>query len=413
MTETPPIAPSSDARERLHGLDAVRGIALLLGIVVHASMAWLPGAQYFWVAHDTDPSAALGLAFYVPHMFRMLLFFLLAGFFGRMALERLGVRGFVRDRGRRIALPLLAGWPLVMAAVVTVLAWGTLLAQGALPQEPPPGPKFTADDFPLTHLWFLYLLLWCYAAMLAVRALASVVDRAGRMEAGLDRAARWLAAPAGPLLLALPLAGALAVQPGWYAWFGIPTPDRALYPNLAAATGFGTAFAFGWLLHRQRALMQGWERRWPLHLSLAVLATVGCLGMVGLAPPLQPAPATSGTLAYAACYAFAAWNWTFALVGAGLRFLSGHSPARRYLADASYWMYLAHLPLVMALQVVAAQVQAPAWVEFPLLLAAAIALLLASYHFLVRYGFVGAVLGGRRLQRPARNAGLAAAQAQS
>jgi peptidoglycan/LPS O-acetylase OafA/YrhL len=245
-----------------------------------------------------------------------------------------------------------------------------------------------------------------------VRALAKVLDRAGRVEAGIDRLARWLAGPAGALLLALPLAGALAVQPNWYAWFGIPTPDRALYPNLAAAIGFGTAFAFGWLLHRQRVLLQGWQGRWPLHLSLAVLATAGCLGMVGLAPPLQPAPATAGTLAYAACYAFAAWNWTFALVGAGLRFLSGHSPARRYLADASYWMYLAHLPLVMALQMVATQVQAPAWVEFPLLLAATMALLLASYHFFVRYGFVGAVLGGRRRQRPARNAGLAAAQAQ-
>ena len=36
--------------ERLHGLDAVRAIALLLGIVVHASMSWLPGAQYFWLS---------------------------------------------------------------------------------------------------------------------------------------------------------------------------------------------------------------------------------------------------------------------------------------------------------------------------------------------------------------------------
>lgn len=63
-------------RERLHGLDAVRGIALLLGLVVHASMAWIPGAQYFWVTHDGSPGELAGLLFYVPHMFRMLLFFL-------------------------------------------------------------------------------------------------------------------------------------------------------------------------------------------------------------------------------------------------------------------------------------------------------------------------------------------------
>ena len=72
-------ASNHPPRERLHGLDAVRGIALLFGVIVHASMSWLPGAQYFWLTHDASPSEFAGLVFYVPHMFRMLLFFLLAG----------------------------------------------------------------------------------------------------------------------------------------------------------------------------------------------------------------------------------------------------------------------------------------------------------------------------------------------
>lgn len=384
--------------ERLHGLDAVRGIALLLGILVHASMSYLPGAQYFWVAHDGASAGAVGLAFYVPHMFRMLLFFLLAGFFGRMALQRLGVRGFVRDRGKRIALPLLAGWPLVFAAIVVVLALGATLAGGPAP-PPPPAPKFTPDDFPLTHLWFLYVLLGCYAALLALRSLGRLLDRRGAATRGMDRVVRWLAGPAGPLLLATPLALALLLEEGWMAWFGIPTPDRALYPNLPALVGFGGAFAFGWMLHRQEGLLRDWRQRWPLHLALALLATTACLSMLGLAPHLQPAARDGGTLGYALAYAFAAWNWTFALVGLALRFLSAPSPARRYLADASYWMYLAHLPLVMALQVVAARVDAPLWIELPLLLATTVALLLASYHVLVRHGFIGAVLNGRRHAR--------------
>ena len=33
--QTPPVHPP---RERLHGLDAVRGIALLFGVIVHASI---------------------------------------------------------------------------------------------------------------------------------------------------------------------------------------------------------------------------------------------------------------------------------------------------------------------------------------------------------------------------------------
>ena len=36
------------APDRLHGLDAVRGYALLLGIVYHATMSFLPGAP-IWV----------------------------------------------------------------------------------------------------------------------------------------------------------------------------------------------------------------------------------------------------------------------------------------------------------------------------------------------------------------------------
>ena len=55
--------PLPPATERLHGLDALRGFAFLLGVIVHASMSFLPGAQFFWVAHDNDPSAALGRAF--------------------------------------------------------------------------------------------------------------------------------------------------------------------------------------------------------------------------------------------------------------------------------------------------------------------------------------------------------------
>jgi peptidoglycan/LPS O-acetylase OafA/YrhL len=87
------------------------------------------------------------------------------------------------------------------------------------------------------------------------------------------------------------------------------------------------------------------------------------------------------------------------LIGMALRFGSGYSAARRYLADASYWIYLAHLPLVMALQIAVARTDLPAMVKFPLVLVTVITILLASYHLLVRYSFIGAVLNGRRQRR--------------
>jgi len=389
----PPL-PSS---ERWHGLDAIRAFALLLGVCLHASMSFLPGAQYFWVAHDTQPSAALGLLFYVPHMFRMILFFLLAGFFARMGLERLGLRRFARDRWWRIATPLLAGWPLAFAAIVAVLAWGAMLANGGvMPKQAPPGPAFTPESFPLTHLWFLYALLLAYLGALLLRSATALADRQGRVMRTIDRIVRGVMGPWAPLILAVPLAISLWLQPQWFMWFGIPTPDQSLYPSFAAVTGFGGAFALGWLLHRQTDLLQVWSRHWPLMTMLAIACTMACLTIVGLAPKLAPATHDTRTLLYVACYSVAAWSWTLALVGIALRFLSAHSPVRRYVADASYWMYLIHLPLVMALQVAVARLDWPASLKFAVILISVFAVMLTSYHWLVRNTWLGAWLNGRR-----------------
>lgn len=390
--------PVSSHPQRLHGLDALRGIALLLGLVVHGSMAFLPGAQYFWVVHDPNPSAWLGLAFYVPHMFRMLLFFVLAGFFGRLLLNRLGTAGFIRDRGKRITLVLVAAWPIVMAGIVAVIvAGGMLAAPGTTPATPPAGPAFTPDDFPLTHLWFLYILTLCHAAMLLLRGGLHWLDPAGRLTRIADQAMRLLGTPVGPLLLALPLALALFHAEGWYHWFGIPTPDRTLYANVPAWVAFGSAFVFGWWLQRQPDLLQRWARQWPVHLVLALAATITCLSMVGLASPPTPAPANATTLAYALVYAWGGWSWTFALIGVSMRFLSGPSTVRRTMADASYWIYIAHIPLVMALQLVASRLPGPASLKFVAVVGLSLGLLVLAYRGFVRRSWLGAWLNGRRM----------------
>ena len=55
MSPTPP--------DRLHGLDALRASALLLGVVLHLTMSFLPGAKYVWIVADADPGPPLGLVF--------------------------------------------------------------------------------------------------------------------------------------------------------------------------------------------------------------------------------------------------------------------------------------------------------------------------------------------------------------
>lgn len=399
MTE---IGGSSPAPERLHALDAVRGFALLLGIVYHATISFVPTPARIWIAEDSHRSTTLAVLFFVIHVFRMTTFFLIAGFFAHMSFHRRGAKGFVRDRLKRIALPLLAGWPLVFAAILAVGAWAAARAAGghASAAPRPPWPAF--PKFPLTHLWFLYVLLELYAGVLVLRAGVIWLDTTGRIRRGIDGLLGLVVrSPLAPAVLALPVGIVFAVDPKWLMWFGIKTPDSSLVTNAQALIGYGTAFGFGWLLHRKIELVQTLERRWILNLALAVGLIAASLAIAGLTPQLTPINDDATRLAGAACYALAIWTATFAVIGLALRFLSGFSAARRYLADASYWLYIVHLPIVMALQVAVSLLDWPWPVKFAAILAAAFPVMFASYQFLVRYSVIGAVLNGRRMRRPA------------
>jgi hypothetical protein len=153
------------------------------------------------------------------------------------------------------------------------------------------------------------------------------------------------------------------------------------------------------MLRRQANLLQAIERRWVLNLLLAIGLIVASLAFVGVEPRLTPFADPVTQLIAAAAYAAASWTATFAAIGLVLRFFAGYSPARRYVADASYWLYPTHLPIVMALQVVVAGLDWPWPVKFTGILAVAFPLMFASYQLLVRNSFIGVVLNGRREPR--------------
>lgn len=388
--------------ERLHGLDAVRGFALIGGVLLHATMSFFPGGQ-MWIVKDAAESLELAGLFYVLHVFRMAVFFLLAGFFGRMLFHRLGAGGFVKDRLKRIAMPLVIFWPILFAGIVACVIWAAIQANGGQPPaNAPPPPPMTAETFPLTHLWFLYLLLTFYAVMLVARGLIAAVDRDGGLRTRADAGVRALVGMWAPILLALPLAAVLALQPDWTPWFGIKTPDTGLIPNIQAVSAYGLAFVLGWLVQRQTGLLDIWRRRWGFNLLLAVIAIGACFWMIGVQPTIDKLDPVELTWGYALSYSLAVWSATFGLIGAGVALFSRRSGVRRYLADASYWIYLVHLPIIMALQVWFAPLDWPWPAKFAAILAIAFAVMLATYQLLVRHSFIGAMLNGRRAPRRGR-----------
>ncbi len=397
------IAPASPS-ERLHALDAVRAFALLLGIVLHAAMSFLPpGPTRFWFIEDTHPSPTLGIITFAIHVFRMTTFFLMAGFFARMSLHRRGTAGFVRDRLLRIGVPLVVAWPIVFAPMVVVVMWASQFPHGGpvpgMGGWPPVLPRF-----PLAHLWFLYVLIELYAAALLLRWAVTTIDTEGRLCAAADRLfALIMRSRLAPAILALLILIALSLDPTWVGFIGVRTPDQSLITNGQAWVGFGSAFAVGWLLHRQIALLRVLEQRWLLN-------TVVALGLIGLSFALAVSVTMASTriwaapvdlatirLAGAITYGLAIWTTSFAAIGLALRFLAGFSRTRRYLADASYWLYLIHMPIVMALQLAVSQLDWPWPVKFATLLMVAIPVMLASYQLLVRGTMIGRVLNGRRI----------------
>jgi ABC-type multidrug transport system ATPase subunit/peptidoglycan/LPS O-acetylase OafA/YrhL len=389
--------------DRLHALDAVRAFALLLGIAFHAAISFIPGMPpVVWAIADNSPSSGLAAAAFVAHIFRMSLFFFIAGFFARLLLQRRGTRGFWTNRLKRILVPLLVGWLVLFPAIGLVWYWGILETFGnAIPPRPQNMPAAPAGAFPLTHLWFLYQLLLIYAAVLLVRRAVIALDGAGHIRAFADRVVRgslkgyWAA-----LLLGLPVAACLySLNTMWVFFQGIPTPDSSLIPQLASSVGFGTAFVFGWLIHRQLALLSQLQRRWVGHLVLAVAATAACLWIIGSRPVLTPVPPGNERIAFVLAFSVALWSWVLAITGIGLRFFSEASARVRYVADSSYWLYLAHLPIVAAFQVLVAKWPLHWSVKYPLVLAASFAILFASYHFLVRPTWLGEFLNGRKYPR--------------
>ena len=383
--------------ERLHGLDALRGTALLLGVVLHASMSYFPVT--IWIVPDTDNSPVASAIFFAIHLFRMTSFFLIAGLFAHMMLNRRGTFGFIKDRLIRIAGPLATFWTPVLAAIIAGLVWMAAIRNGgSIPTDGPPPPPLTLETFPLTHLWFLWVLLILYAAMLVLRAPFAMADRDGGWGRFVDRITGALIGPWTPALMAAPLAIAFWLAPNWTPFFGIPTPDTGLVPNPVALTAFGTAFGLGFLLDRRRDLLVRIERLWPVFTVVALGVGTAAMVMVG-GPVPELAPVTDPELKapLAAVMALAVFASTFAVLSLALRFASGHSAIRRYLADASYWVYIVHLPLVMVGQILVVNEAWPWFVKFGVVVGGTMAISLLTYELLVRHSFVGRWLNGRRI----------------
>jgi glucan biosynthesis protein C len=393
--------------DRLHALDAVRAYALLLGVVLHSAAAFLEGFPIpIWL---DDPAEGAAVVYYVIHMFRMSAFFLIAGFFARLLIERRGVGAFVKDRLKRVGVPLVLFGPFVLVFISVGFVLGALpqgleyLMQVGQQQQAAAATGTPAGGN-LAHLWFLYYLLIFYALALAIRFVVAALDRRAALARAADRVLGFVMRGVwAPVMIAVPLAVYLYGNESWAEWLGLPAPF-ALTPNVMAVVGYGTAFGLGWLLNRQVELLLDLKKLWVVYLVAAIALTAFCLATIGTTPRWT-GPNLAGTdrLLYTAAYTVGLWCWVFAFVGAAVRFLSDSHPVTRYLADASYWVYLMHMATVIFFITLLNPYTWHWMLKLALTVGGSMPILLLTYHYLVRFTWIGAILNGRRHPRPEKS----------
>lgn len=386
MTNMAGLPPQS---QRLHGLDAMRLLLMLLGIPYHAALIYNvdPG----WIIHSRDTSSLLTNVSIVLHSFRLGAFFILAGFFASIVEVRQGSGVWLKGKMIQLGVPLLACALLLTPPQIFIAALAT--------QNQPMQHLREALDAVLVvashpsklwvlHLWFLIdLLLICAAFGLCARAVASPpvarwLDSAERF------AVRYPSATLAALLCVF-LAMTLGIQ---LFHMALHVHEVSLLSGLIQVQStlyYGAFFLLGVALQRRRGLLNWFQSFSAANLVVAIVAPVLCVMAARSASHLAQTSLMFFQSISAICIARV-------LFWAAMRFMQQPNRGIKRGADAAFTVYLIHHPIVAALGFLCL------WMQFPPLLAwsgivVLTTILSLGFHdlFITRSTVLGFLLNGR------------------
>jgi glucan biosynthesis protein C len=337
------------AADRIEALDALRAAAMLAGVVLHSIAPYMhaPVRHLLVPFPEPAPTRAIDTVFWVIHALRLPLFFFVSGFVSLLMLRRRGPKVFIKDRARRILLPLLLTFAALFPIMYLIWGWGWVYRGWGSWDSVwlfRWGPDVRHNVWGFFHLWFLEYLfifasvLWC---LHFVHALVRAHHRLGRITGVLGSA--WLLVP-------LPLAATWAAfHTEWFLDF-----HNLFYPELRPLIYYGVFFLWGAAtaarLQAAGKSLRQLTRAWPL---FALLSAGACIPLLSIILPhlrisgqglCQRAffDEDSTKWEFAGLLTVTAAAGTWAIVGAAAQFIPRLSAAGRYLADASYWVYLTH-----------------------------------------------------------------------
>ena len=261
-------------------------------------------------------------------------------------------------------------------SLLTAQSWNLVwsAAPGAVPFHLMLTPVFD-------HLWFLWFLCWM---VLGFAMIVPVVVWAGqRMWPG-RQVSRLLTIGWGWLCWLLPTAAVSCFMGLFGPAFG-PDTSMGILPQPHVLLYYSLFFTFGCLYFESSDVEGRLGKWWWLTLPVALAVLLPLTFVVGDSLMLS-------SLLQAAY----AWLMSFGCLGIFRRWMSHPSPRVRWLSDASYWLYLSHLPVLFVLQAPIRSWPVSSYVKFSLTCSLCTILLLLVYHWCVRETWIGVLLNGPR-----------------
>ncbi|MBL8346997.1 MAG: acyltransferase family protein [Rubrivivax sp.] len=371
--------PSASAPREFF-IDWLRIGALALLILFHVGMAYTSWTWHVKSAAAVDVAAAVEPWMRLTAPWRMTLLFVVSGLATSLMLQRRAVvgstapEGWLRERARRLLLPLLAGMVLIVPPqsyfeVRQFHGYGgsyfeflrVYFSGGASFCAPQRGCLILPT---WNHLWFLPYL-FAYTALLAA------VHR--RWPQALDGWAARLTSWRGAFLLAWPVAWLLLTRLTLAPVFG---ETHAFFDDLFVHSQFAPAFALGVLLARAPSV-----GLWPRLQALRHVALLLALLAWGLLVATAPGP-----LWRALPWSLMQWCAVVAALGYAQRHLQRDSALRARLSEAVFPVYVLHQTVTVLGVVLLARWQLPASLEAAALVALTLGVSWAGYEFVRRVG---------------------------
>jgi len=360
---------------RLHYLDNLRWMSILLLFPVHAAVVFSTGWFGYYVTSDyTFPAALWIIVSIMPWL--MPLLFCGAGMSTKFALRSRTPEVYLKERVTRLLVPFLAGLVLLCPVLAyyglkshtgyTGSYWDAAIYFFSTITSARDPTGFTGE-FNFEHLWFIL-----YLFVISVVALGVIL---------LGKRQTWFRL--NPGRVSLP-AQVLLFFPLWL--MSALGPGESGYSLVA----YFFMFLIGYYLFSQDAVQERLERYWSVLVAAWFLLTFcmivfsggilsGNLTLVDvIASPLSP---------------LAGWVGVLALLGTGRHLMNTTNPLTAYLGAASYPVYILHQPILVAVAWYILMWAAPPAVQFVVIVVFSVLLTFACYEILRRIPIVRVLFG--------------------